>query len=156
MKKTVFFVLISLFAAFTVNLAIAAAAPVAGWRAAFIQTFKKEGLLIASTDALAKGVPTADLTKAALKLTNINPFNVIKVIVIAGGQSDIVLKAAIESGVSSIITLAAIAEGHEIRSGKKVPQTITIEPPAPAPDLTVSAGLPGGASGGGYISPSTL
>ena len=137
---------------FMVNLAFAQKSP-SGWLNSFNKTFQQEGLSQAVADALAKGVTTSDLATKTLSLSGVNPHDAISTLVAAGANQAEVQNAATKAGISSIVIMAAIADGNEIRAARKEGLAFTPEAPAPTPTTTVGAGLPGGSSGGGFVSP---
>lgn len=120
----------------------------ANWPGDFTVNFRSKGVEVAVDKALREGKTPNDIIIEGLKLTNLNPQNLIKALYCYGAEGDNIKYAANKNGISDIIVLAgakkAVAECSEARSDSQAYVNFT---GAPSPSVS---------SDRSYASPSTF
>lgn len=123
----------------------------ADWIEDFTINFEKHGIEVAVPKALEEGKSPKDIVEEGLKLTDLNPQNLLKALYCSGAAGDDIKQAADENDISEIIVVAAF-EKSVVECGDRVADSQAYTPAGGF------AGMPssGGDGGNTYASPSTF
>ncbi len=136
-------------------LCVLVASPVfADWIEDFTINFQNQGIEVAVPKALEEGKTPEDIVEEGLKLTDLNPQNLLKALYCSGASGDDIKLAADKNGISEIIVVAAFKKSV-VECGDQVADTQAYTPVAAGPRF---AGMPspGARNGSSFASPSTF
>ena len=125
----------------------------ADWTEDFSSNFENKGIEFAVPKALEEGKTPGDIIKEGLKLTTLNPQNLLKALYCSGASGDDIKSAADENGISEITVVAAFKRSVA-ECGDAVADSQAYTPSGPR-----FAGPPSVGGGGGsrsFASPSTF
>jgi hypothetical protein len=124
----------------------------ADWIEDFSINFEDKGVEFAVPKALEEGKTPSDIIKEGLKLTALNPQNLLKALYCSGADGDDIKIGADANDISEIIVVAAFKKSV-VECGDAVADSQAYTPGGPS-----FAGPPGGGGGGGnsFASPSTF
>ncbi len=145
MKKLIISVLLGVFVASPVF---------ADWIEDFSKNFQTQGIEVAVPKALEQGKTPEAIVEEGLKLTDLNPQNLLKALYCSGANGDDIKLAADNNGISEIIVVAAFKKSV-VECGDQVADTQAYTPVATGPRF---AGMPapGAGNGSSYASRSTF
>jgi hypothetical protein len=134
-------------------LSICIASPaLADWIEDFSTNVETEGIEVAVPKALEEGKTPDNIVEEGLKLTNLNPQNLLKALYCSGADGDDIKLAADNNDISDIIVVAAFKKSV-VECGDKVADSQAYTPVGPR-----FAGMPSpdGSGGSSFASPSTF
>lgn len=123
----------------------------ADWIEDFAMNFENKGIETAVPKALEAGKTPDDIVEEGLKLTELNPQNLLKALYCSGAAGDDIKAAADKNDISEIIVVAAFKKSV-VECGDAVADSQAYTPAGPR-----FAGPPSGGGGGNsFASPSTF
>lgn len=123
----------------------------ADWIEDFTINFEAQGIEVAVPKALEEGKNPDDIVEEGLKLTDLNPQNLLKALYCSGADGDDIKQAADKNDISEIIVVAAFKKSV-VECGDRVADSQAYTP------IARFAGMPSPGGGGGntYASPNNF
>ena len=126
----------------------------ADWIEDFSTNFETQGIEVAVPKALEEGKTPDNIVEEGLKLTDLNPQNLLKALYCSGADGNDIKRAADNNDISEIIVVAAFKKSV-VECGDKVADSQAYTPVSTGPRFT-GMPSPGGSGGSSYASPSTF